>query len=104
MRERLTFKGTAVDGTKVNLQKAMRIKIAKDSPGEAWHEVNIGQWGTVGSVHLKSLYGGRCTITSAKLKDLRNLYSYIPVEYCSFYTVLQTTTPSLWKLRVVVLS
>ena len=34
MRERLTFGGTAVDGTKVNLQKAMRIKIANDNPGK----------------------------------------------------------------------
>ena len=59
MRERLTFRGTAVDGTKVNLQKAMRNKIAKDSlrkmlivythnAVEAWQEVNIGQTGTVG--------------------------------------------------------
>ena len=53
MRGRVTFRGTAVDGDKVNLQKAMRIKIANDSPGkmfivcthnagEACQEVNIG--------------------------------------------------------------
>ena len=114
MRERLTFRGTAVDGTKVNLQKAMRIKIAKDSPGkmfivythnagEAWQEVNIGQRGTVGDVHLTSQYSTRRPITSAKLKDLRNLCNYIPVEYHGFYTGLQATTPSPRKLRAVVL-
>ena len=55
---------------------------------EAWQEVNIGQRGTVEDVHLKSQYSARRPITSAKLKDLRNLRSYILVEYRGFYTGL----------------
>ena len=97
----------------MNLQKAMRIKIARQSwemfivythnSGEAWQEVNIGQRGTVGAVHLKTQYSARCPITSVKLKDLRNMWSYIPVEYHGFYTGLQTSTPSSRKLCAVVL-
>ena len=111
MRERLTFRGTAVDRTKVNLQKAMRIKISKKRPGkmfivykhnagEAWQEDNIGQRGTVGDIHLKKQYSARCPITSAKSKDPRNLCSNIPVKYRGFYTGLQATIPSPRKLRV----
>ena len=59
MRERLIFRGTVVDGTKVNLQKAMRIKMTKDSlgkmfivythnTGDAWQELIISQRGTMG--------------------------------------------------------
>ena len=104
MRERLTFRGTAVDGTKVNLQKAMRIKIANDSPekmfivythnaGEAWQEVNIGKMETVWDVHLKSQYSARQPITSAKLKNMRNLCSCIPLEYQGLYTGMQAQRP-----------
>ena len=57
----------------------------------------------MGDVHLTSQYSTRRPITSAKLKDLRNLCSYIPVEYRGFYTGLQATTPSPRKLRAVVL-
>ena len=38
---------------------------------------------------MKSQYSSRRPITSAKLKDLRNLCSYIPVVYRGFYTGLQ---------------
>ena len=70
---------------------------------EAWQEVSIGQRGTVGAVHLKSQYSAMLQITSAKLKDMRNLCSYIPVEYRSFYDGLQATTPSPRKRCAVAL-
>ena len=53
------------------------------------HNTNFGQRGTEVTIHLKSQYSARRSITSAKLRDLRNLCSYIPVEYRGFYTRLQ---------------
>ena len=52
---------------------------------------------------MKSQYSARCPLTSAKLKNLRNLCRCIPVKYSGFYTGQQATTPSPRKFRAVVL-
>ena len=110
MREKLTFRLKAVDGSRVKLQKAMRIKTDQCSPNtmficyshnpdEAWQEVNIGQRGAMGSINLRRLYTARREIAPPKLKDLKNLSAFIPVEHRAFYQGLQATIPSPRRLR-----
>lgn len=42
MKEKLSFRPNAIDGTKVRLQKAMRIKIDTESPGKMFVAYTTG--------------------------------------------------------------
>lgn len=111
IKSRLSFKTTAVDGSKVSIQKAARIKIMASKPGhmflaythnfaEEWQQVNISsQRGVMGSLAPKKLYTLRRKIATPKLNDLKKLCQFIPIEHRQFYTTLQATLPSPRKLR-----
>ncbi|GFO00523.1 hypothetical protein PoB_002702800 [Plakobranchus ocellatus] len=110
LKQQLIFKNSAADGSKVKLQKATRIKVSQDNPGnyfiayshnvdEAWQEVPIGRPGMQKPVQPQALYWGRREIAPAKVKDLKALCPFIPVQFKEFYTSLQPVTPSPRKLR-----
>ncbi|GFN78581.1 hypothetical protein PoB_000508700 [Plakobranchus ocellatus] len=50
-------------------------------------------------VQPQALYWGRREITFAKLKDLKALCAFIPVQFREFYASSQAVTPSPRKLR-----
>ncbi|GFO13933.1 hypothetical protein PoB_004043800 [Plakobranchus ocellatus] len=100
MKQQLIFRNTAADGSKVKLQKATRIKVSQDNPGyyfiayshkvdEAWQEVRIGRPGVHKPVQPQALYWGRREIAPAKVKDLKALCAFIPVQFREFYTSLK---------------
>ncbi|GFO43078.1 hypothetical protein PoB_006958300 [Plakobranchus ocellatus] len=110
MKQQLIFRNTAADGSKAKLQKATRIKASQDNLGyyfiayshnvdEAWQQVRIGRPGVLKPVQPQALHWGRREITLAKLKDLKALCAFIPVQFREFYTSLQAVTPSPRKLR-----
>ncbi|GFN77004.1 hypothetical protein PoB_000351000 [Plakobranchus ocellatus] len=110
MKQQLIFRNTAADGSKVKLQKATCIKVSQDNPGyyytayshnvdEAWRQVRLGRPGVQKPVQPQALYRGRREIAPAKLKDLKALCAFIPVQFREFYTSLQAVTPSPRKLR-----
>ena len=110
MKSQLVFRNKAVDGSKVKIQKATRMKICQENPGryfltyshnidELWQEVNIGRPGPLKNVTLNPIYSGRREIAPPKLKDLKTLTAFIPEEYRFFYTSLQAATPSPGRLR-----
>ncbi|GFS06943.1 hypothetical protein ElyMa_002976300 [Elysia marginata] len=108
VRAQLVFRNTAVDGSKVRIQKATRIKICLQHPGryfvaythnddDLWQEVNIAKPGPLKAVKLKPLYSARREIPPATLKDLKS--DFIPVEHRNFYRKLQAATSSPRRLR-----